>query len=628
MLADPAASRADPRSELAEPLTIVRDAMLANPEMIAGRHDRLDTSLMKAAPGPDHQQGRHGGPARRSPSWPARAPARAPPAPSGLAVKIEDGDGYDRGTWAASVEALRQAGVLDGQALRVLARYHRPPMLDPHGRARRGVDPGVRARAGRRADRLRRAPTRRSTDGPAMAAEPDPIAPSGFARRLARRGQAGLPTPRQGQPPGRRRRGGPAAVPGHPGRLRPDRGAAGRAVRPRHGTPTRRRARPGRGRPMHDRADATHRAYGGRSRRTRSSRPSGRRGVGPAGRPAGRPPAGPDAPPAADAPPGPVARRGHRRRRPSARPRTTASRPSRSSPDWGGASWYGTTSGTYWTLNPKEYADPRKHGPEYQARRVARLPEPRTAEAVAGAGGSDRRSGHRRARRRGRAEPRRPRRRRTPPRRRRRTRPRPGGPTSGERSAPRPRSRSDRPRRRRRAPPPRAPRRRAPRRRRAPVASRGRVVRDRCRAGLRSGALAGGRLRHDRRPRRVVRSSAGRRSRSASAGCAGELSGCGRFVGDVRPGRRPGQSRRPGRGAGGAAARAAPGAAPPSWRPWPRSRRPSPGRSCWPRWAPRPTPPRAVARSACCSSWAGSSGSASGSSVRSDALDRGTRPVS
>jgi curved DNA-binding protein CbpA len=28
-------------------------------------------------------------------------------------------------------------------------------------------------------------------------------------------------------------------------------------------------------------------------------------------------------------------------------------------PDWGGASWYGTTSGTYWTLNPKEYADPR-----------------------------------------------------------------------------------------------------------------------------------------------------------------------------------------------------------------------------------------------------------------------------
>jgi len=37
-------------------------------------------------------------------------------------------------------------------------------------------------------------------------------------------------------------------------------------------------------------------------------------------------------------------------------------------PDWAGADWYGAPSGTYWTLNPKEYADPRKHGPEYQAR--------------------------------------------------------------------------------------------------------------------------------------------------------------------------------------------------------------------------------------------------------------------
>jgi hypothetical protein len=55
--------------------------------------------------------------------------------PSGMAIKIEDGDGYDRGTWAASVEALRQAGVIDAHALRGLARYHRPVSLDPHGRA-------------------------------------------------------------------------------------------------------------------------------------------------------------------------------------------------------------------------------------------------------------------------------------------------------------------------------------------------------------------------------------------------------------------------------------------------------------------------------------------------------------
>jgi hypothetical protein len=38
------------------------------------------------------------------------------------------------------------------------------------------------------------------------------------------------------------------------------------------------------------------------------------------------------------------------------------------SPDWQGGAWYGASSGTYWTVNPKEYADPRKHGPEYQAR--------------------------------------------------------------------------------------------------------------------------------------------------------------------------------------------------------------------------------------------------------------------
>ena len=61
---------------------------------------------------------------------------------SGMAVKIEDGDGFDRGTWAASVEALRQAGVLDGQAMRVLARYHRPTVLDPHGRVGAEAIPG------------------------------------------------------------------------------------------------------------------------------------------------------------------------------------------------------------------------------------------------------------------------------------------------------------------------------------------------------------------------------------------------------------------------------------------------------------------------------------------------------
>ncbi len=134
MLADPSAIPAgDPRSGLAESLTIVRDAMLANPEMVAGRHDRLDTSLMKAAP--DRLVSKAGMEALRGIAiLPGPRSSTNEAGATGMAIKIEDGDGYDRGTWAATVEALRQAGVLDGGALRDLARYHRPTILDPHGR--------------------------------------------------------------------------------------------------------------------------------------------------------------------------------------------------------------------------------------------------------------------------------------------------------------------------------------------------------------------------------------------------------------------------------------------------------------------------------------------------------------
>lgn len=50
-------------------------------------------------------------------------------------------------------------------------------------------------------------------------------------------------------------------------------------------------------------------------------------------------------------------------------------------PEWHGASWYGSTSGTYWTINPREYADPRKHGPEYLARTRRGAPGYRPPEA-------------------------------------------------------------------------------------------------------------------------------------------------------------------------------------------------------------------------------------------------------
>lgn len=135
VLADPGTiPPGDARSELADGLRTVRDAMLANPDMVGGRHDRLDTSLMKAVPG--RLVSKAGTEALRGLAILA-GPRNGTHdhASSGMAVKIEDGDGFDRGTWAASVEALRQAGVLDDGALRELARYHRPVTLDPHGRA-------------------------------------------------------------------------------------------------------------------------------------------------------------------------------------------------------------------------------------------------------------------------------------------------------------------------------------------------------------------------------------------------------------------------------------------------------------------------------------------------------------
>jgi hypothetical protein len=50
-------------------------------------------------------------------------------------------------------------------------------------------------------------------------------------------------------------------------------------------------------------------------------------------------------------------------------------------PEWSGGTWYGSSSGTYWTINPKEYADPRKHGPEYQRRAQRRVdPDPSVAD--------------------------------------------------------------------------------------------------------------------------------------------------------------------------------------------------------------------------------------------------------
>jgi L-asparaginase II len=128
-LADPASVPVgDPRARLAASMTRIRDAMLAYPEMVAGTRERLDTSLMKALPGRVVSKG--GMEALRGVAIVGSDRRTS----SGMALKIEDGDGRQRAAWATTVEALRQAGLLEGASLRELARYRRPASLDPHGR--------------------------------------------------------------------------------------------------------------------------------------------------------------------------------------------------------------------------------------------------------------------------------------------------------------------------------------------------------------------------------------------------------------------------------------------------------------------------------------------------------------
>lgn len=131
ILADPAELPAeDPRAALAPHFVEVRDAMRTHPELVAGTRDRLDTSLMKSVDG--RVVSKSGMEALRGVAILPQARSGTPP--SGIALKIEDGDADDRGTWVATIESLRQIGVLEGQALRMLARYHRPVDVDPHGR--------------------------------------------------------------------------------------------------------------------------------------------------------------------------------------------------------------------------------------------------------------------------------------------------------------------------------------------------------------------------------------------------------------------------------------------------------------------------------------------------------------
>jgi L-asparaginase II len=105
---------------------IVR-VMSAYPELIGGTSDRLDTELMRAAPGrlisKVGAEGVYTAGINPSDEWPNGL---------GLALKIEDGDDK-RARAPVVIESLRQLGVLRDESLEAVARYAFFPVLNRPG---------------------------------------------------------------------------------------------------------------------------------------------------------------------------------------------------------------------------------------------------------------------------------------------------------------------------------------------------------------------------------------------------------------------------------------------------------------------------------------------------------------
>jgi L-asparaginase II len=140
----------------------IRDAMMAHPEMVAGERREFDTSLMRAAPGRvvakwgaegvqgvgllAGSRGAGSGAAGSGTTGSGAAGSGATGRGAlGFALKIEDGDRARRARPAATVEALRQLGVLDPEALARLADYAAPRILDPRGEVAGEVRPAFGA---------------------------------------------------------------------------------------------------------------------------------------------------------------------------------------------------------------------------------------------------------------------------------------------------------------------------------------------------------------------------------------------------------------------------------------------------------------------------------------------------
>ncbi len=115
---------------LVAPLTRIRDAMMAAPEMVGGSRGSTDTTLMRARPGLLVSKG--GAEGLRGIGVLAGARGAGTPA-AGMVVKIEDGDGEGRANRSSAIEALAQLRVLDGAVLERLHELHRPPTEDPRG---------------------------------------------------------------------------------------------------------------------------------------------------------------------------------------------------------------------------------------------------------------------------------------------------------------------------------------------------------------------------------------------------------------------------------------------------------------------------------------------------------------
>lgn len=130
-LADPSAV-ADP--PLREALARIRDAMMAHPELVAGERRRIDTALMRAWPKRVVSKGgAEGVLAMGLP--PGALPGSAPfgDGPMGIAVKIEDGNAARRAGDAASVEVLRQLGLVSEPLPDAVAELAQPAIVDPRG---------------------------------------------------------------------------------------------------------------------------------------------------------------------------------------------------------------------------------------------------------------------------------------------------------------------------------------------------------------------------------------------------------------------------------------------------------------------------------------------------------------